>query len=47
MDETAQMLSITVEGMKFTFEASKESVEMMLKFLMALKSAAIDRKSVV
>lgn len=41
MDDTAQMLRVTMEGMKFTFEATKESVEMMIKFLMALKSSMI------
>lgn len=41
MENDAQLLSVTVEGMKFTFEASKEALELMLKLLMALKSTAI------
>lgn len=41
MDDIGQLISVSIEGMKFTFEASKETIEMILKGLLALKASAI------
>lgn len=41
MDEMGQLLSISIEGMKLIFEASKEALELMLKIIMALKASAM------